>query len=277
MYNPIGVMQGRLLPKFHGRYQAHPVGYWQDEFPIAKNLGLDCVEVILDYNDLSRNPLTSHDGLEKLKRVVNKTGVEVQSICADYFMQAPLHASDAAVRQNSLVQLESLISSAAVLGVRDVVIPCVDQSSLLEPVCWPYLIGALHEVQPVLEETGVNLSLETDLGPEEFARLLDRIGLSQVTVNYDTGNSAALGYDTEEELNAYGHSITDVHIKDRRLGSGPIEVGAGDADIKRTLSLLSALNYTGPFIMQAFRDDEGIAVFSRQLSLFRNMLTSVGY
>jgi len=277
MSNPIGIMQGRLLPKFCGRYQAHPVGYWQDEFPIAQKLGLNCIEVILDYNDLPRNPLTSHVGLENIKGIVAKTGVEVQSICADYFMQAPLHASDSTIRRSSLIQLKDLISNAAVLGVRDVVIPCVDQSSLLEPVSWPYLIGTLHEVQPLLEETGINLSLETDLGPQEFARLLDQIGLSQVTVNYDTGNSAALGYDTEEELNAYGHSITDVHIKDRKLGGGPVEVGAGDADIRRTLSLLSALNYTGPFVMQAFRDDEGITVFSRQLSLFRNMLTSVGY
>lgn len=41
--NNIGVMQGRLLPKYQGRYQAHPVGYWQDEFEIANEIGLDCI------------------------------------------------------------------------------------------------------------------------------------------------------------------------------------------------------------------------------------------
>ena len=35
MKNKIGVMQGRLLPKHQGRYQAHPLGYWQKEFEIA--------------------------------------------------------------------------------------------------------------------------------------------------------------------------------------------------------------------------------------------------
>ena len=35
MNNPLGVMQGRLLPKYQERYQAHPVGYWQDEFAVA--------------------------------------------------------------------------------------------------------------------------------------------------------------------------------------------------------------------------------------------------
>ena len=34
-------MQGRLLPKFKGLYQAHPKGYWQDEFEIARGIGLN--------------------------------------------------------------------------------------------------------------------------------------------------------------------------------------------------------------------------------------------
>ena len=32
----VGVMQGRLLPKFNGRYQAHPISYWKDEFVLVK-------------------------------------------------------------------------------------------------------------------------------------------------------------------------------------------------------------------------------------------------
>ena len=43
-----------------------------------------------------------------------------------------------------------------------------------------------------------------------------------MTVNYDTGNSAALGYDPDEEFKSYGHKITDLHIKDRLLGTGPV-------------------------------------------------------
>ena len=57
MNNKIGVMQGRLLPKYQGRYQAHPVGYWQDEFIVAREVGLDCIEFILDYNNAEDNPL----------------------------------------------------------------------------------------------------------------------------------------------------------------------------------------------------------------------------
>ncbi len=41
MNNKIGVMQGRLLPKYQGRYQAHPVGCWQDEFIVAREVGIE--------------------------------------------------------------------------------------------------------------------------------------------------------------------------------------------------------------------------------------------
>ena len=44
----IGIMQGRLLPRYKGRYQAHPVNYWQAEFYIAKEMGFDQIEFILD-------------------------------------------------------------------------------------------------------------------------------------------------------------------------------------------------------------------------------------
>ena len=74
MKNPIGVMQGRLLPKYKGRYQAHPVGYWQDEFPKAAELGLDCIEFILDYNDAEQNPLMTQEGSKKFKLFVNELG-----------------------------------------------------------------------------------------------------------------------------------------------------------------------------------------------------------
>ena len=40
MQNKFGVMQGRLLPKYQGRYQAFPIGSWQSEFNIAKHCGI---------------------------------------------------------------------------------------------------------------------------------------------------------------------------------------------------------------------------------------------
>ena len=110
MNNPIGVMQGRLLPKYQGLYQAHPVGYWQDEFPIAQKQGLDSIEFILDYNDAEDNPLLKDGGIEEIKTITEETGVIVNTICADYFMEAPLHSENQKISDQSQQVLTRILN-----------------------------------------------------------------------------------------------------------------------------------------------------------------------
>ena len=254
-------MQGRLLPKFQGRYQAHPVGYWKKEFQIAQHIGLGCIEFILDFNDAEENPLLKAGGIDEIKTTVEKTGVTIQTICADYFMEAPLHSKDTALSERSQQIMNRLLNSAEALRVTDVVIPCVDQSSLNGQDATDRFVQQLLPLVKIAEEKNINLSLETDLPPKSFVELLDRFNSDRVTVNYDIGNSAALGYDPVEELNAYGTRITDIHIKDRFLNGGPAILGEGDADFISFFKKLFDLNYKGLFIMQAYRDDEGVEIF----------------
>ena len=172
MIDHIGVMQGRLLPKFKGRYQAHPLGYWQEEFPLAKEMGLSYIEFILDYNEFHKNPLTFEAGIEEIKAMIQKTGVGVRSICADYFMEAPLHSSNKAVAKQSTDMLNKLIINAKKIGATDIVIPCVDQSALLLESDKKRLLVNLEKSIELAIEHSINLALETDLPPTKFADLL---------------------------------------------------------------------------------------------------------
>lgn len=268
--NPIGVMQGRLLPKYRGRYQAHPVGNWLQEFSKAAELGLQCLEFILDFEGAEDNPLLREGGIEQILQCVEKTGVVVQTICADYFMEAPLHHPDLQVAKQSQDILRRLLCKGKPLGLTDIVIPCVDRASLLDLADRDRFVRSLSPALEEAEDKGINLSLETDLPPEAFAALLERFDSSRITVNYDTGNSASLGYDPAEELACYGDRISDIHIKDRVLGGGSVMLGTGDTQFDRFFAVLASLNYQGPFILQAYRDDEGVAVFKQQLTWLKN-------
>jgi len=75
MDNDLGVIQGRLLPKYRGKYQAHPVGYWEEEFEIAKNLELDCIEFILDFENIEENPLIKEGGVDEIIKYIKKTNI----------------------------------------------------------------------------------------------------------------------------------------------------------------------------------------------------------
>jgi sugar phosphate isomerase/epimerase len=270
----IGVMQGRLLPKYMGRYQAHPLGYWQEEFAVARAFGLDFIEFILDHNDLELNPLMSEEGVRQIKALSDQTGVGVVSICADCFMEAPLSSPSPDVSARSIEVLRRLTQNAGPsLGVKDIVIPCVDQSSLRSDEEIERFAGNILPLAGLAADNGVRFSLETDLAPRPFADLLERLGSDTFSVNYDTGNSASLGYDVREEFAAYGKRITDVHIKDRVRGGGSVVLGTGDADFGTFFALLAHSGYDGPLIMQAYRDDEGLAVFKTQLEWLTRKLT----
>jgi L-ribulose-5-phosphate 3-epimerase len=264
--NLIGVMQGRLLPKYLGRYQAHPKGYWSEEFFLASEMNLDCIEFILDYNDALINPLLLSEGIDEILSLTEKTKVRVKTVCADYFMEAPLHHDSEEISLQSIKVLEKLLINGQKLGLTDIVIPCVDQSSLISGRMASRFVNKLAPMIDIAEKTGINIALETDLAPQPFAELLARFNSEKVTVNYDTGNSASLGYDPEEELACYGSRITDIHIKDRKQGGGSVVLGTGDTQFRKFFDALDPLNYSGPFIMQAFRDDEGVAIFRQQLS-----------
>ena len=274
MNNKIGVIQGRLVPKYQDRYQAFPVGMWQDEFKVAKECGLDLIEFILDFNDAEENPLLKEGGVDEIKSIINKTGVSVQTICADYFMEAPLHSSDDKVSEESFKILEQLLETAKTLQITDIVIPCVDQSSLETKEAVNRFVEQITKIIPKIEKQNINLSLETDLAPQPFIELLDKLNSKNITVNYDIGNSAALGFDSDEELNAYGDRITDIHIKDRILGGGPVMLGEGNANFVKFFGKLKEFDYQGPFIMQAYRDEEGISIFKSQLKWIKDIFHS---
>ena len=268
-------MQGRLLPKYQGRYQAHPIGYWEDEFEIAASLGVDLIEFILDYNDFEENPLMSASGCKKIIEIANQSDVKVKTICADYFMDAPLHSTDLNVATLSAAVLRELIINSRTIGVTDIVLPLVDQSSVRDSESQDQFIRAIEPFLPYLDENNMNLNLETDLDPTAFKSLLNQINSDRVTVNYDTGNSAGLGYDPEQEFAAYGDRITDIHIKDRVKNGFSVCLGQGSADFTQIFKCVQNYGYSGPFIMQAFRDDDGLEIFKTQLTWLRSLIGSI--
>jgi len=270
--NGIGIMQGRLLPKFKGRFQAHPVGYWDKEFSIAADLKLNCIEFIFDFNDYESNPLYTKSGINKIRDQIDQTGIGVKSVCADFLMEAPFHSNNSSIVTSSQNIIINLLDNLALLEIRDLVIPCVDQSSLRDQDNLDRFINNIKPIIEVANKNKINLSLETDLSPELFSQLLNFLPYKCITVNYDTGNSASLGFDPIEEFKCYGHRISDIHIKDRKLNTGSVILGTGDVDFSRFFKALATVSYTSPFIMQVYRDDEGVEIFKKQFNFFKKLI-----
>ena len=110
------------------------------------------------------------------------------------------------------------------------------------------------------------------MSPDFFLLLLKDLPKEVFKVNYDIGNSASLGYNVNEEFEAYGDRITDIHIKDRLRGGGSVELGKGNANFDELINLMKIASYDGQLIMQVYRDDEGIEIFEKQLLFFKEKL-----
>jgi hexulose-6-phosphate isomerase len=270
----IGIMQGRLSPRIDGKIQAYPAKTWQKEFEIAQEIGYAAIEWIVE-KPLEVNALMSKSGMQEIKEIILKTGVRIDFICADIFMQQPLIRMSQEIREENKEHLKNILVSAKEVGAIGVEIPFVDASSIKSESEINELISCMQEAFELAKEIGMKISLETDLNPTSFKELLNRINLNHVQANYDIGNSASLGFDPIEEINAIGKRILNVHVKDRKFGSTTVPLGTGDADIKLSLSRLSEINYLGGITMQAARGSDDIEVAKSQLKYTLEIINNI--
>jgi hexulose-6-phosphate isomerase len=251
-------MQGRLLPPFDGHFQSFPVGRWREEFALAAQASLDAIEWIYDTVGENDNPLANDPGLAEMARLGEEHGIAVVSLCADYFMEHPLLRVSPAEMELRIEKLFWLLDRCRLAGIQRVVLPFVDNSRIENETDEAQVIEVLARALTAAEQAGTELHLETALGPDRFAALLARLPHPFLKVNYDSGNSASLGFDPTEEIAAYGERIGSVHIKDRVRGGGSVPLGSGNANIPVSLSDLFRIGYKGDFVMQIARGEPGM-------------------
>jgi len=252
----IAIMQGRLQPPQDGLFQCFPRDSWREEFPRAAAAGLDAIEWIYDLRGADVNPLATDPGIEEMQTLCRQHNIEVVSVCADYFMDRPFTTAGAAFSELAS-HLVWLLNRCRLAGITRMVLPFVDASRIETQDQEALVVGMLRDVLPHADSAGVELHLETSLGPEAFATMLAKLPHPMLKANYDSGNSSALGYDVGSELAAYGPRIGSVHIKDRVRGGGTVPLGQGNANIPALLSGLAAISYNGDFVLQVARDMPG--------------------
>jgi len=268
-----GIMQGRLSPPEEGRFQSFPRHHWRQEFALACEAGIDYIEWIYDDYGATANPLTTDAGMDELNSLKEIYGIATPALCGDWFMDFPFLRCTDAERQQRQHFLNALLRAAGKIGAKRMVLPFVDISKIETEAEKEIVLAVLNEALPTVEETGVELHLETDFNPADFAAFLARIPHSMVKVNYDTGNSSGLGYVATEEFAAYGPRIGSIHIKDRyRKPEGGIEtrpLGQGNADFDNIFTAIRSIGYTGGLTLQVARGEPGDEVnFIRQQLAF---------
>ena len=136
------------------------------------------------------------------------------------------------------------------MGIKFHVFPIVDNGSINSSKEEKILIDEIKKISKFLNKNSFIL-LETDYKPNKIISFIQKFGNKKIGINYDTGNSASLNYDFEDEIKYFKH-VKNIHIKDRILKGKSIRLGNGNWNYKKFFKLIKG-HYKGNFIFQTAR------------------------
>lgn len=249
----IGFMQGRLSPLVDGKIQAFPWSAWREEFTVAQQIGFSMMEWTLDQDRLYENPLMTPEGQRDIQSLCEHHAVHIPSLTGDCFMQAPFFKSSGKDRDSRERDFFEIAEACHAVGISIIVVPLVDNGRLENMTQEDVVVAFFEKAGPILKSRGIRVVFESDYAPETLARFIDRLDPDVFGINYDIGNSASLGYPADEEIDAYGSRIYNVHVKDRVRGGTTVPLGEGDADFDVVFKYLAKSHYRGNFILQTAR------------------------
>jgi len=247
----LGCMQGRLSPMTDNKIQSFPNSFWQNEFIYAKSLGLKFIEWTLDYNKIFTNPIFIKKKVKIIKNLSKKNSIKIISLTGDCFMQNPFWKKKN--HRKEVSDLKKIITACSNLGIKFIVVPLVDNGSLKKLWHEKKLIIIFNSLVDFLKNNKITILFESDYHPKRLRNFIRKFNPDVFGINYDTGNSAALGFDVKKEFYYYGNYIKGIHIKDRILKGKTVRLGEGDVDFKLFFKLLKKIKYKNHIIFQTAR------------------------
>jgi len=261
----IGIMQGRLSKPLDGKIQSFPVNSWENEFYVAKEIGFKLIEWVLDDN-IKDNPIVNKEHFSKISMIKKKTGIDINSICCDYFITNSLSRNSKSFKEENLRILNFLIEESCPFNdIKIIDLPLLGEESLKKKQIADDYKNLLLNLEKKILDNNLMIALETDLHPNDLKDFLKNFNKKTITVNYDVGNSAFWEFDTKQEFLCYGESISNVHIKDCTPKDYSVQLGDGNVNFNEVFFLLKKNNYKEDFILQAARGNDDIQIAKKQL------------
>lgn len=246
-------MQGRLSPIIDGKIQSFPWNNWKEEFIIGDKNNFHLLEWTLDQVNLYKNPLLSRKGRVDIKNLSIKHKIKIPSLTGDCFMQAPFWKACGETLKELEKDFLNISEACKEIDISFIIIPIVDNGSIENKKQEDHLVGFLIDNIERFRSNSQKIVFESDFEPKTLSRFIERFDSEYFGINYDIGNSAALGYSVEEEFKAYGNKIMNVHVKDREYNGTTVPLGEGNANFNKVFEKLGSTNYKGNFILQTAR------------------------
>jgi L-ribulose-5-phosphate 3-epimerase len=252
MIKKLGFMQGRLLDsEKKNAIQYFPDKNWTLEFKLAKKINFKIIEWTVNKENLKKNPIYNGK-LDRLINLMKEYKIKIPSVTNDFFMQKPFFKKNNLNEKKKIIQkLEKIILNGNKIGIKYHIFPLVDNASIKSKTEEKILIKEIKKLIKKLKKNS-QLLFETDYPPNRIIKFIKKFKTKKVGLNYDTGNSAALNYNFNDEIK-YWRYVKNIHIKDRVLNGNTVRLGKGNWDYKKFFKLIKG-KYKGNFIFQTARN-----------------------
>ena len=249
-------MQGRLIEsEKKNRIQYFPSKNWKTEFYIANKINLKLMEWTINIENIKKNPLIKKKKFQNELNFIKESNIKIESVTCDFFMQKPFFKKNFYTSKSQIFSfLKKLIKNCESLNIKYLILPLVDNSSIKDQIEENKLIAGMYELEDCLYNT--KILFEIDYKPNHVKKFISKFNSKKFGINYDTGNSANLGYDINEEIKYFKY-VDNIHIKDRLLNGMSVRLGKGNFKFKNFFNLLKKKNYKGNFILQTARSSSG--------------------
>jgi sugar phosphate isomerase/epimerase len=197
-----------------------------NEFFVAKEIGLDGIEFCIGGNYKSEL-LWTDGGVDKLKGLSDKSGVEVCSLSPGVFAGLHPALSDEAKRTEGIEMMKYCIEICPQLSTKWILTPMfpMDYKDWSDET-WGKLVDGFKAIMETAEKHNVILGLESTFPADYLLMIMDKVGSKCLRVYYDFGNMVHWGQDPVEEVRKLGDKICMIHVKDtenKMLGEGKVD------------------------------------------------------
>jgi len=246
----------------------------EEVFNEASKLGFDGVELDIGAN-YAQTMLWNEEGRKKIKKLSEKSNVELASVCLGAMWSISLANPDTDVRKESKQIIMDTLKFCNELGAEFILVPITpyrDGDITIQQSIQNWIEG-LKPCASVAEKYKVILAVENVGGgvcpsAKRQMEIIEGVDSPFVQAYYDFGNGLSLGNDPVEEINLLGkENIAAVHAK----APGGTYLGEGDLDFEAVADALKSINYDGYIILETRATDNPAEAASRNLAFLKNL------
>ncbi|MEG3693617.1 L-ribulose-5-phosphate 3-epimerase [Vibrio coralliirubri] len=243
---------------------------WEDKLKQTKELGFDFLEISVDESDERRSRLDwNDDEVYALRRLCEKYGIPLQSMCLSAHRKFPFGSADPAIREQAVIHMEKAISLAYKLGIRTIQLAGYDvYYEPADKVTHQRFIEGMKLSAQLAERSGVMLAVEimdTDYlnSLSKFEVLSREVNSPYFTAYPDVGNISGWNYDIVTELKLSKPHITQIHLKDTYKVTDEYKgqfrdlvIGDGEVDFNAIFETLKETECVVPLVIEMWAQDE---------------------